>query len=419
MDTGHSHATPPADSWPPRMRRAAAAVLALVGAATLAALVLLWPGPVDRPAGEPDPPARAGTVTAVQARPCDPAELGPGVDPATATCGDVAVRMTEGPQRGRTVTADVPSGPGAPRVAVGDRVRVMHLSDGTGGTTHSITDHHRAAPLWVLGAAFALAVVAFGRWRGLRALAGLAVTFAVLLWFIVPAILDGQAPVLVAVVGASAIMLVVLYLTHGVTTATTIAVAGTLVSLVLTAGLAALATGAAHLSGVSDETSSYLDLSLGTVNMHGLLLAGIVIGALGVLDDVTVTQAATVAELVHANPAYRFGQLYQAATRVGRAHIASVINTIVLAYAGASLPLLVLFAAGNDRLGEVLSSQLIAEELVRAMVGTIGLVAAVPVTTALAAAAAAGVRGPRRRGPRRPRADEPWMAAYGETPSAG
>ncbi|HEX5741723.1 MAG TPA: YibE/F family protein, partial [Pilimelia sp.] len=389
----------------------------LVGAATLVALVLLWPGRVDRPAGEPDPPARAGTVTAVRERPCDPAALGPGVDPATAACGDVSVRMAEGPERGRTVTAGVPSGPGAPRVAVGDKVRVMHLSDGAGGTTYSITDHHRVTPLWLLGAAFALAVVAFGRWRGLRALAGLAVTFAVLLWFIVPAILDGRSPVLVAVVGAAAIMLVVLYLTHGFTTATTIAVAGTLASLVLTAVLAALATGAAHLSGVSDETSSYLDLSLGAVNMRGLLLAGIVIGALGVLDDVTVTQAATVGELAHANPGYRFRHLYQAATRVGRAHIASVINTIVLAYAGASLPLLVLFAAGDDRLGEVLTSQLIAEELVRAMVGTIGLVAAVPVTTALAAAAVTGARSdPRRRAPRRPGAGEPWMAAFGDAP---
>jgi hypothetical protein len=135
-------------------------------------------------------------------------------------------------------------------------------------------------------------------------------------------------------------MLTVLYLTHGFNPTTSIAVAGTLISLTITAVLSAAATAATHLSGVADETSNFLTITQGEVNMRGLLLAGIVIGSLGVLDDVTVTQSVTVTELAQANSGYGFRQLYRAATRIGRAHIASVINTIVLAYAGASLPLM-------------------------------------------------------------------------------
>jgi uncharacterized membrane protein len=274
--------------------------------------------------------------------------------------------------------------------------------------------------LWLLGAAFALAVIAFGRWRGLSALAGLAVTFAVLLFFIVPAILDGRSPTLVAVVGSAAIMLTVLYLTHGPNIGTTIAVAGTLASLVVTTGLAALTTAAVHVTGVADDTSVYLSITQGKINMQGLLLASIVIGSLGVLDDVTVTQSATVTELALANPAYGFPRLYAAATRIGRAHIASVINTIVLAYAGASLPLMLLFATGGTPVGELLTSQMIAQELVRSAVGTIGLITAVPITTALAAlvahrmATSAGAATDKPAGEqaadRRPPTESPWAA---------
>jgi uncharacterized membrane protein len=183
-------------------------------------------------------------------------------------------------------------------------------------------------------------------------------------------------------------MLTVLYLTHGFSISTSVAVVGTLVSLVLTGLMAALATTATRLTGIASEETAYLNVVYGQVDMRGLLLAGILIGCLGVLDDVTVTQAATVTELARANPSYGVGQLYEAATRVGRSHIASVVNTIVLAYAGASLPLLVLIAAGNQPLAQTLTNPLIAQEIVRAVVGTLGLVAAVPVTTMLAALAA-------------------------------
>ncbi len=170
------------------------------------------------------------------------------------------------------------------------------------GTSYAIVDHQRTTGLWVLAAAFVVALLAFGRWQGATALVGLAVTFGVLLLFVVPAILDGRSPLLVAIVGASAIMLSVLYLTHGFSLSTTVALVGTLASFTLTGLLSALAVAGLHLTGsLTDDISMAVEVAHG-VDMEGLLLAGIVIGSLGVLDDVTVTQAVTVAELGAGQP---------------------------------------------------------------------------------------------------------------------
>ncbi|SDT81306.1 YibE/F family protein [Actinoplanes derwentensis] len=397
----HSHAHGDLPSLPGG-RRVTLFLLVPAVLLTILGMLLLWPR--DTPAvtdGATGPVMTTGEVVSVARVQCPPVPAG---DTPEENCGTVTVRLDSG----EVITTDVPTGPGAPEVDTGDDLTLMALNDEAGAVSYAITDHQRGTELWMLGAVFALAVIAFGRWRGLTALAGLVVTFGILLWFIVPAILDGRSPVLVAVVGAAAIMLIVLYLTHGLSITTSIAVAGTLASLAITAVLAAVSTAAVHLTGVADETSNFLTITHGDVNMQGLLLAGIVIGSLGVLDDVTVTQSATVTELALANPAYGFRRLYGAATRIGRAHIASVINTIVLAYAGASLPLMLLFAAGNTPVGEVLTTQLIAQELVRSAVGTIGLVAAVPITTALAAWMAA-----RRHRPEAPDAPDASGKASG------
>jgi uncharacterized membrane protein len=378
-----------------RAVRFAVGVLAVAAVLTLVAMVWLWPRGDEPDAGGADQAAQGaiqvgGEVREVRQTAC-PADQ-PQQPGGQQVCGTVTVRLTDGADRGQTVDTEIPFGPGAPQVGPGDRVTLIYTPDSPPGQQYQIMDHQRGRQLWFLLIAFALAVVAFGRWRGLAALAGLTVTFGVLLLFIVPAILDGRPPLLVAIVGAAAIMLCVLYLTHGFTVPTTVAVLGTLASLGLTGALAAIATSALHLTGVASEEDNFLTISNQQVNMQGLLLAGILIGALGVLDDIAVTQAATVEELTRANPSLSGMRLYRAAERVGRAHIASVINTIILAYAGASLPLLLLIAAGDQPLGEVLSSQLMAQEIARSVVGTLGLIAAVPITTALAAFAA-------RRGP--------------------
>jgi hypothetical protein len=210
-------------------------------------------------------------------------------------------------------------------------------------------------------------------------------SFAILLTFVLPGMQAGQPPLLVAVTGAALIMFVVLYLTHGITAQTSVAVLGTLASLVLTGVLGTITTAATHLTGFGSEDATTLAMLQADVDLHGLLLAGIIIGSLGVLDDVTVTQAATVTELARANPDLTRLQLYRAAIRVGRAHIASTVNTIVLAYAGASLPLLLLLIASGRDTTELLTSEFMAQEIVRSAVATMGLIAAVPITTALAA----------------------------------
>lgn len=371
------------------MRRLSLVVIAPLALLTLVAMIWLWPSEqITTPEDTVSAAAEIqGEITSITREAC-PEELSDDVN----GCGTAQVTVTDGDLADSQVEAPLPNGAGAPEVDEGDDV-VLIESTSADGTIFSIVDHQRGLELWVLAAAFALAVIAFGRWRGLAALGGLGVTFAVLVFFVVPAILNGEPPTLVAIVGASAIMLTVLYLTHGISLATTVAVLGTLAALTLTGLLSAAAVAALHLTGVSDDISFSVGGSL-SVDTQGLLLAGIVIGALGVLDDVTVTQGAAVAEIAEANPAYGFGPLYRAGSRVGRSHIASVINTIVLAYAGSSLPLLVLIIADNGSLGAVVTNQVIAQEIVRTVVGTLGLVAAVPITTALAAAASS--RGPQR-----------------------
>lgn len=371
--------------------RVLAGVAALLGVVALA-MVWLWPESSGSPAGDQSTRQVNGVIEAIARQPCpDSPPEAPSSSGSPRSCGTAQVRLTSGDQEGATVTAQLPSGAGAPPVGVGDGVALAYSAGNPPESQFAIVDLERGSGLWVLFAAFVLSVVAFGRWRGLSSLLGLGFTFAVILGFVIPAILDGKPPLTVAIVGCAAIVLVVLYLTHGLGQATTIAVAGTIASLVLTGVFSVVAVRALDLSGAGDESSFLLGQSRG-VDLRGLLLAGILIGSLGVLDDVTVTQAATVQELALANPDFSTRRLYGAAVRVGRAHIASVINTIVLAYAGASLPLIALIVSLDDPVGQVLSDQLVATELVRSAVGTMGLIAAVPITTASAAVLATSGR---------------------------
>ncbi len=382
--TGH-HARRAAPEGGRGVRRTVLAVVVPLALVTLAAMVWWWPSEGIADPGQGAAPQVEGVVSAIMAESCPEGDSGGGAGDVNG-CGTTRVLLTSGKDAGEEITTPLPSGPGAPEIDVDDRV-VLIRTDTPDGELYSVVDHQRSTGLWVLAGAFVLALVAFGRWRGVTALLGLAVTFAILVLFVVPAILAGEPPLLVAIVGSAAIILTVLYLTHGFGLSTSVAILGTLASLALTGVLAAVSVSALNLTGITDDISTSLGTTY-TVNMQGLLLAGIVIGSLGVLDDVTITQAATVTEVARANPSYGFGQLYRAGTRVGRSHIASVVNTIVLAYAGSSLPLVILIVAYQDSLGSVLTTQTVAQEIVRSVVGTLGLVAAVPITTALAAVTA-------------------------------
>lgn len=279
-----------------------------------------------------------------------------------------------------SVILEFPDEPGQPDLKEGDTVFLSATSVEDGTVDYQYADRDRRMIIVLLGLGFAAAVVGLGRMRGVAALAGLVLSVAVLLWFILPAILQGEDAVLVALVGGGAIALISLYLAHGYNPLTHVAALGAFSALVLTTALSRLVVVAAEFSGIANEEAFFL-LSIPDLDLGGLLLAGIVLGAIGALDDVTVTQASAVWEVHGANPSLDTSDLYAAGLRVGRDHIVSTVNTLLLAYAGASLPLLILFTLSGQALGFVASSEIVAVEIVRTLVGSIGLVAAVPMTT--------------------------------------
>lgn len=272
----------------------------------------------------------------------------------------------------------------------GSDVQIVAVSPPDVQQTYQFTGDFQRRPvlLWTT-VLFALIVIAVGRWRGVGALGGMAASLGVLLLFVVPSLLEGNSPVLVAVVGATAVTAVTLYISHGPSRITHVAIIGIAGALLLTALLAWLATGLAQFSGFTTEESGLLTLFEG-IDVSGLLLAGIVLGTAGALDDVAVTQATAVVELAALDPGRDRPALFSSAMRIGRSHIASTVNTLLLAYAGAALPLLILFVLSAQSLGAIANSEIVAVEIVRTLIGSIGLVAAVPFTTWLAAATVDG-----------------------------
>ena len=294
------------------------------------------------------------------------------------------VAIDSGPNKGANTLLEFSGGPGQPSLAVGDHVRISRQVDQAGTTTYSFYDFERTWPLIALAAAFAVVVVAVARWRGLRAMVGIVVAFAVLVVFMLPALRDGAAAIPVALVASAVILYAVIYLAHGVSLRTSAALLGTLASLLLAAVLSWGAIELAHLTGLSEEQNNEVAAYLGNVSITGLLLAGFIVGSLGVLNDVTVTQASTVFELAELGGGSRRA-IFLGAMRVGRDHIASTVYTLVLAYAGSALPLLLLFSVANRSLGDVLTSESVAIEIARSAVGGIALALSVPLTTAIAA----------------------------------
>ncbi len=370
-------------------------------AAVLVGLAVLWPG--GAPAHERtgvgfDRQTQQATVTEVTEMSCQDvngSNLPATGDTSTAegssaqqqesgNCKKATIRVDTGKDKGRTFT-EVVQPDQSRQLSEGQKVVVAYEPSAPKDLQYSVSDVNRRFPMALLAGIFALAVVVVGRLRGVMALVALAISFLVLNFFILPAILQGSNPLLVAVIGSSAIMLIALYACHGLSARTSVAVLGTLVSLVLIGVLGSVFIGWAALTGDTDDNTGLIHGLYPSIDMSGLLLAGVIIGSLGVLDDVTVTQTSAVWELHEANPTLGRRGLYRAGIRIGRDHIASVVNTLVLAYAGAALPLLLLFSIAQSSVGAVANSELVAEEIVRTLVGSIGLVASVPVTTALAA----------------------------------
>jgi uncharacterized membrane protein len=302
---------------------------------------------------------------------------------------DARVIVVDGPQAGSMLDAYLqgPSGQQeVPRYAVGDEVIVNISQQGEDANFVAVADRYRVPALAALLGLFAVAVTLVGGWRGVRSLIALALTLAVIIRIVVPLLLAGWNPVFLAVGSATLVTIATLLLTEGARPTTIAAAAGTFLSLALTALLAVAFNALAQfteLQGSGDlvylQTVGRPELDLG-----GLLLAAVIFGALGILDDVTITQAATVDELYEADPRVNRSELFRRAMNVGRSHISATVNTLALAYVGASLPLIVLFNAGQQDPFLTVSGEIVAVEVVKALVGSIGIVAAVPATTAIA-----------------------------------
>lgn len=373
-------------------------LLIAIGVAVLVGAAWLWPSGQQADIPLPFQNAEGGAVTTEsgQVRSSSIATCGsPSVgrvltaapvaaDGGGADCVQTLITIDSGPNTGASTLLEFSGGPGQPSLAAGDQVRLSRQVDAAGTTTYSFYDYERTWPLVALAAAFAVVVVAVAGWRGMRALVGIVVAFLVLVVFMLPALRDGAAAIPVALVASALILYAVIYLAHGVSLRTSAALLGTLTSLVVAAVLSWAAIELTHLTGLSVDQNNEVAAYLGNVSITGLLLAGFIVGSLGVLNDVTVTQASTVFELAGLEGATRRA-IFVGAMRVGRDHIASTVYTLVLAYAGSALPLLLLFSVANRTLGDVLTSESVAIEIARSAVGGIALALSVPLTTGIAA----------------------------------
>ena len=379
--------------WSSPVGRVVAGGVIGLAVAVAVGLFALWPRggppPVQSVAG--GGAADGAVVIAVTSQGCRQF-AGPG-------CRLISIRLTSGEHTGAKSSITLPAEGAAPSIAPGDRIRVARNGpprdpraldeqfsiDTPSEQPFAFIDFERQNVLLLLAIAFGLLVVAFGRLQGLRSLLGLAAALFLVIEFVVPAILNGSPALLVALVGSLSVMLITMALSHGVGLKSAAAVLATTTALLLTALLALVAVKAAHVTGLSSEASVLLTLGRTGLSIQGLVLAGMVIGALGVLDDVTVSQASTVLALHRANPQLGFRRLLTEGLSVGRDHLAATVNTLVLAYAGAALPILLIFADQRVGFGDAVNRELVAEQIVAGLVGSTGLIAAVPLTTVLAA----------------------------------
>ncbi|RBY90555.1 YibE/F family protein [Blastococcus sp. TF02A-26] len=402
MPSSHSHdhahgpdpdAPPPPPEVLARRRQAVRLMLFLlvpVGLATVVGLIALWPsGGASRaqeaaetylPAGTTYPDGR---VVSVDPFDCSIPDSEGGVQ--DLTCASVVVEVLEGDGAGEYQQLELPAEVYAAGIEVDDVLVLSRDPGAEGGPSYGFFDYERTTPLVLFAIAFAIVVGAVARLRGLAALLGLAFAFLVLLQFVLPGLLSGSSPTLVTLTGSAAIMFVVLYLAHGFSARTTTALVGTLFGLALVTVLGAVAVAAARLTGLTTEETVQLQTFDPSLDFSGLVIAGVVVAGLGVLNDVTITQASAIWQLHEVDPSMSWRQLYLRGMAVGRDHIASTVYTVVFAYAGAAMPLLLLFEIYAQPAGVTLTSSALAEEVIRTLVGGIALVLAVPVTTAVGA----------------------------------
>lgn len=369
-----------------RTKQVLVGFLVALAVVTLAGLIWLWPTPseieagihrIETPSGVID--TRASIVHIEES--CE-GQFDPAI--GELSCLIFTVDVLGGPDAGEQVQVQVTGPPTQAGLQVGDEIDITRIDTGD-GVLYSYKGIDRTPVFIVLAALFVVAVLAVARWKGLFALLGLVFAGAVLIGFIIPGILLGRPGIAVALVGSTAIMYVVLYVAHGISIRTSTALAGTMLGLAVTAGLGAISVEAARLTGFADETEMDLQQLAGGIDFQQLLIAAIIIGGLGVLNDTTITQSSAVFELRAAAPHLGRREIFAAGMRIGRDHIASTIYTIVFAYAGSALVVIMLVYFTSDSLLATLNQELFASEIVRTLGSAIGLILSVPLTTGIAA----------------------------------
>ena len=384
-----------------------AVLLVIAGIATAVGVVMLWPSSSD-PNVSPELantnalPANQvnGTVAIRDTGACNSPSIGRAFDVAPISpleeqpnkCERAIVSIDAGDNAGKRTLLVMSDKPGEPELHVGDKIRMSETTAADGTHAYTFSDFQRTKVLLLWGAIIILAIIAIGALRGARSILGLLITLAAIAFFLIPALLRGGSPLGLAVVCGSAILFAVLYLVHGFNWKSSSALGGTLLSLGLSAWLAHIAIDSNHLRGLGSEDNILIQLYLPDVTVPGLMLCGFIIGALGVLNDVTIAQASTVNELSEIEPDASPWRLFAGAMKVGRDHIASMVYTLVLSYTGASLPTLLLLSVANRPLTQIMFSDVMATELLRSGIGALALSLAVPITTIIAAFTVTGRR---------------------------
>lgn len=402
-------------------KRVVIGLLTGIGVLVVLGAVLLWPRhqhvdiPLSMQTATGGPlVTEAGLVQVQDTGPCGSPSAGKIFDDAPLaprnnayTCQRNIVSIDSGPQKGSRTLLEIATGPGQPNLHAGDHIRLVRQNDPGGDPVYSFDDYERRVPMALIAVAFVAVIVLVARWRGLRAVLGLVFAFAVLVVFLLPALLDGKPALPVALVAGALILYAVLYLAHGVNLRASSALLGTLSAMVLAAVLSQVALAVTRVTGLSEEQNSNVATFVQHVNLTGLLLAGFIIGSLGVLNDVTITQASTAFELAAIDSKSSRREVFAAAMRVGRDHIASTVYTLVLAYAGGALPLLLLFSVAGRSMSDVLTTDAVSIEIVRSAVGGICLALSVPLTTAIAVILARPLGSPGSTQPRSRRRAKP------------
>lgn len=300
-------------------------------------------------------------------------------------CDRALVKITSGEDEGKMTQLVTYGNAGDPELQPGDNIVLSKATDPTGSVSYAFADYQRSNSLLLWGVVIAIVIIAFAAWHGVRAIIGLGLSLGIVFSFLIPALIAGTNPLWVALAACTAIILLAVPLVHGVNWKSASAVGGSLTALAIAAFLAWAAIDSSQLQGFSSEDNLKLLLYMPNVSILGVLLCGFVVGALGSLADVAIAQASTITELHESDPAASPLELFLSAMRVGRDHIASMVYTLILTYTGAALPLLLLITAAERPAGQILSSDLVATELLRSGVGAMALTLAVPITTLIAA----------------------------------